>query len=99
MKQSNYVKRSAHITSQGSLYVTILSYVENLLSATNTTEESTDSTLQATPPLSYETLKEDFIHMGGNISDFPDIKKQMVVLDIERRRGKDIIKEGARKIA
>ena len=37
--------------------------------------------------------------MGGKISDFPDLKKQTFALEIERMWGKDIIKEGARKIA
>ena len=37
--------------------------------------------------------------MGGKISYLPDLKKQMNALEIERRWGKDIIKEGARKTA
>ena len=57
------------------------------------------SILQDTLSLSYDTLNDAFIHIGGKISDFNDLKKRTVVLEIERRRGKDIIKEGARKIA
>ena len=45
------------------------------------------------PPLSYDTPNETFIHMGGNISDLPDLKKQMIALDIERRRDNDIIEK------
>ena len=57
------------------------------------------SILQDTLSLSYDTLNDAFIHICGKISDFNDLKKRTVVLEIERRRGKDIIKEGARKIA
>ena len=50
------------------------------------------------PPLSSDTLKEAFIHMGGKIRNVPKIKKQMVVLEIEKwGGGQDIIKDGARK--
>ena len=91
MKQSNYVKRSAHITSQGSLYVNILSYVENLLSATNTTEESIDSILQAILPLYSVALKYSFTNMGRKISYFTNLKKRTVALDNERGWVKDII--------
>ena len=37
--------------------------------------------------------------MGGKISDSPDLKKRTITLEIERRWGKDIIEEGAKKIA
>ena len=37
--------------------------------------------------------------MGGKISDLPDLKKRTVTFEIEMRWGKDIIKEGGRKIA
>ena len=69
----------------------ILSAVENL--------ESTDSILQYTLPLSSDPLKEAFIHMGVKIRKFPDLNKQTVVLEIEKRWCHDIIKEGSRKIA
>ena len=74
------------------MYDNILSAVANLLCATKTTEDSTDSILQSTIPLSYDTPEETFIHMGGKISDLTDLKKKMVPLEIERRWGKDIIK-------
>ena len=61
---------TAHIIKRGSLYDNILSALVNLLSATNTTEDSTESILQYIFPLSYDTLEEAFIHMGENISDF-----------------------------
>ena len=93
-KISNSVKRAAHIIKRGSSYDNILSAISNLLSVTNTTDESTESIIQATPPpLSYDTPNETFIHMGGNISDLPDLKKQMIALDIERRRDNDIIEK------
>ena len=37
--------------------------------------------------------------MVRKISDFTHLKKQTFALDIERSCGKDIIKEGSRKIA
>ena len=37
--------------------------------------------------------------MGVKISNFPNLKKQTVALDIEKRLVQDIIKEGAKKIA
>ena len=33
--------------------------------------------------------------MGGKIIDFPDLKKLTVALEIEKRRDKDIVEEGA----
>ena len=57
------------------LFEDILSAVANLLSVTNTTDDSTDSVLQAIIPLSSVTLKDVYFHLRGNISDFPDQKK------------------------
>ena len=72
---------------------------ENFLSFTKTTEDSTDSILKAILSLSSDTLKDAFVNMGENISDLLDLKKRTVALDIERRRGKYIIKERERKIS
>ena len=86
---------AACIIKRGSLYDHTLSDVANLY--------STDSSLQATPPpplpIYSNTLKEAFIHMGGKIIYFTDLKNQTFVLEIKSRWVKDIIKEGARKIA
>ena len=60
-------------------------------------EESTDSILQAIIPLSSDSLKDAFIHMGGKIIDLLDLKKWTFALDIESRWVNDIIKEVARK--
>ena len=59
-------------------------------------EDYTDSILQDIILLSSDTLKS-FIHMGGKISDLPDLKKLTVVLDIVRRWGNYIIKKGAKQ--
>ena len=80
VKRSNSVKRAAHIIKRGSLYYNNLYTVANLLSTTNTTEEPTESILQDILSLSYETLKDAFVHMGGKISGFTDLKKQTVTL-------------------
>ena len=61
---------TAHIIKRGSLYDNILSALVNLLSATNTTEDSTESIFQYILPLSSDTLEEAFILMGENMSDF-----------------------------
>ena len=68
----------------GQYFIHILSAVENL--------EPTKSILQDILPLSSATIKETFIHMGGKVNYFTELKKRTVVLDIERRWGKDIIK-------
>ena len=100
MQLHNVVKADLSlIIKRGSLYDNILSAVANLLSATKTTEDSNDSILQAIYPLSSDTLKGAFINMGGKISDLTNLMKKTFALDIERRWGKDIIKEEARKIA
>ena len=91
MIRANSVKRAACIIKQGSSYDNILSAVANLLSVTNTTDDSTDSVLQAIIPLSSVTLKDVYFRLGGNISDFPDQKKLMDMVDITRMWGKDII--------
>ena len=80
-KRSNYVKRADHIIKKGIMYDNVLSTALKFVSDTKTTEYSTES-----------TLKESFICMGENIIDFPDIKNKTVILDIERRWGKYIIK-------
>ena len=91
MKLSNSVKRSDRIIKLGSSYDNILSVVANL--------DYTDLILQDIFSLSFDTLKEDFIHVGVKISNFPDLKKQTTALEIEKRRCRDIIEEGARKIS
>ena len=73
VKRSNYIKRAAHIIKQGRSYDNILSSVSNLLSVTKTMKDSTDSILQATIPLSFDTLKEAFIHIGGKIINCPKL--------------------------
>ena len=93
--RANYVKRAARIIKWGSAYYNILSTVENLRSATNNMDYSTESVIQYIIPLSYDTFKDSLFHLGGKISDFSDLKKRTVAVEISRRWGKDIIKEGA----
>ena len=85
VKLFSSVKKVAHIIKRGRSYDNILDVVSNLLSTTNTTEDSTESILQATPNLSSETLKNYFIHMGGHISELTDFRKLTTALEIERR--------------
>ena len=75
MIQANSVKRTACVIKLGIYCDNILSVVANLLSVANTMEESTDSILQAIMPLSSDSLKDAFIHMGGKIIDLLDLKK------------------------
>ena len=55
-------------------------------------EESTDYVLQGILTLSTDTLKEAFFHLGGNISDLPDLKKCTTDVGITKTWGKPIIK-------
>ena len=89
--RANSVKMAARVINQGSSCDNILSAVENILSVTNNTEDSNKYIIQVIIPLSSDTLKDAFIHMGVNIGDFTDIKKRMYALDITRKWGKDII--------
>ena len=62
-------------------------------------EDSNEYILQAIIPLSSETLKDYFFHVGGKITDLAELKKQTAQLDILRSLGKDIVEEGATTIA
>ena len=84
-KQSNYVKISSRIIKWGSLYDNIIFAVSNLLGANNNTEDSTDYIFQAILPVSSDTLKDAFIHMGVKISYFTELNNWTVALEIERR--------------
>ena len=81
-KISYYVKRSSRIINLGRSYDNIIPDVENLLSATSTTEDFFDSILKYILPLSSDTIKYAFIYMGGKIRDFSYPKKQTVALEI-----------------
>ena len=70
-----------------------------VLSVTKTTDKSTDSVLQDIIPISSDSFKDTFLHLGGKLSDLPDLKKRTFVVEIVRRWGKYIIKKGARIIA
>ena len=61
-------------------------------------ENSTDSVLQNITPLSSGTLKDAYLHLGVNISYFPNPKKQIVVVENSRRWVKDITKKVVRVI-
>ena len=86
---------SSHITNQGISFEKILSVLANLWSDTDATEESTDSVLQGIISLSSDTLKDAFFHLGGNISDLPDLNNSTVAVGIAQMWGKHIIEEGA----
>ena len=95
MIQDNYFKRASHIINRGRSYYNILYTVANIISVTKTTDDSTDSILQAIISLSSDTLKDDFFHLEGNIINFTERKNLIVVVDISRGWVKNIIKEGA----
>ena len=67
---ANYVKRAAHIIKRGRSYDNIIYTVANLLSFTKITDDSNDFVLQAITPLSSDTLKDAFFHLGVNIRNF-----------------------------
>ena len=75
-KLSNSINMAYWIIKQGSSYDNILYTVVNLLSSRKTTEDSTESILKYILNLSSDTLKDDFILMGENISDLPNLKNK-----------------------
>ena len=83
--QANSIEWAAWIINRGISYDNLIFTVANLVSVTKTTEFSAESILQAIIPLSDDTLKGALIHMGGKIIDLPDLKKQIVVLEVVRR--------------
>ena len=82
----------------GRLFHKTLSTVANVFSVFNTMDNSTEFFLKDITPLSFDTLKDEFFHFGGNISDLLDQKNQTVAVEFARRWGKDIIEEIARLI-
>ena len=91
--RDNFSKREAHIIKRGSSYDNILSTVGKFLSVAKTMEKPIDYVLQYIKYLSSDNLKDNFFHLGEKISNFCDLKKKMVMVDILRRRGKDINKD------
>ena len=57
----------------------------NLPINTNTTKYPTVSFLQATLPLSTNTIKDDLFLLGGNISELNNLNKWMGALEIVQR--------------
>ena len=54
-------------------------------------DDSTDSVLQVTTPISSDTLKDALLNLGGNIRNLPDLKKETVAVPIGKGWGNDII--------
>ena len=86
--RANYFKRVSRIINWGVYSDNIISTVANILSTTKTMEESTYSILQDIITLSSNTLNDAFFHMGGDNSDFTNLKKRTFALDIEKSWGK-----------
>ena len=91
----NSVKKAARITKQWRSFENIISTLYNLWSDTDTINKPTESIIQGIPALSTETLKDTFLHLVGYISDFTDLKKYTVVVNIVWRWGQLIMEEGA----
>ena len=58
-------------------------------------ENSNESLLQGILDLSYDTIKYSFLHFGGSISEFCDLKKCTVEVEITQWWGQRITEEGA----
>ena len=58
-------------------------------------ENSNESFLQGILDLSYDTIKYSFSHFGGSISEFCDLKKCTVEVEITQWWGQRITEEGA----
>ena len=95
----NDSKKASRTNKRGGSFENILKAIANLRSDTNTTEDSTNSVLQGILSLSSDTLKYDFFHLGGNISECPNLKKWKVAVGISQRWGKHIMKEEAMILA
>ena len=59
-----------------------------------TMENPNESFLQGILDLSYDTIKYSFLHFGGSISEFCDLKKCTVEVEITQWWGQRITKEG-----
>ena len=81
----NALKNASWIYKQERSFEKIISMVANLHSDTKTAEESTGSTLQVILALSGYTPKDTLFHLGVNISEFRDIKSNMVVVGFSHR--------------
>ena len=57
-------------------------------------ENSNESFLQGILDLSYDTLKYYFLHFEGGISEFHNLKKCTVKVEIAQRWGQRITEEG-----
>ena len=89
----------SHIINWVRSYDNIFSIVANLLSVTNTMDESNESILQAITSLFSDILMDALFHMGEKISDLPDLNDQTDMVEIARRWGEDIIEKGAKTIS
>ena len=76
---------AAHITNIGSYFENIISTASNLWSNTKTMEDSTEYFLQGLFALYYDIQKDILFHMGGNISEWPNLKNHMVAVEISHR--------------
>ena len=76
---------AAHITNIGSYFENILSTVSKLWSNKKTMEEFTDYFLQVIFTLYYDIQHDILFHMGGNISEWPNLNNCMIAVEISHR--------------
>ena len=84
------VKEASRITKQRVSFKKIHSKVANIWINNNTTEDSTESVLQGILVIYSFNLKEYLFHLGGDISDLPNLKNNTVTVEITQRWGKNI---------
>ena len=78
----NAFKKASLVTKHGRSFAKLLTSTFNLLRDTKTSEDPSNPLLQFLLYLSTDTIKEDFYHIGGNISELSNQKKRTVAEEI-----------------
>ena len=87
----NAFKKSDRVTKHGSFFAKLLESTSELHRDMKTSEDSGEPLLQVPLPLSTNSIKGNFYHLGGKIGEFLDQKKQTVTSDIGWKWGKKIL--------
>ena len=88
----NDLKRAARINQRATSFMKIYANLPNYMMAP---EEKSTQLLQVLLYLSTDIIKESYQHLGGKMSDFPDLKKRTVAEAIVRKWGKMIYVMGS----
>ena len=78
----NALKKASLVTKLGRSFAELLTETYNLPRGKNTSEDPRKPIFQVLLNLYTDTIKDDFYHIGGNISELSDQKKQTVAAEI-----------------